>query len=64
MSEQQHDKLPELHILNPRTATFENVMEMFRRLTGREPTAEAVEEAEREWEQDGDGQNEMAKRHL
>jgi hypothetical protein len=31
--------------------TFDDVMEMFRRLTGREPTAEEVEEARSEWEQ-------------
>jgi hypothetical protein len=51
MSDQQkHDKPPELHVLNPRTATFADVMEMFRSLTGREPTAEEIEEARREWE--------------
>ena len=58
MSEpQRHDNPPELHVLNPRTMTFEDMMAMFRRLTGREPTAEEVEEAKREWESD-DGENE------
>ena len=41
---------PELHLLRPNEITFENVMEMFRRLTGRDPTPEEVEEARREWE--------------
>jgi hypothetical protein len=52
MSEQQHDKPPELHVLNPRTATLAQIIDLFRRLTGREPTPEEVEEARREWESD------------
>lgn len=51
MSEpQQHDKPPELHVLNPRTMTFADAIEMFRRLSGREPTPEEVEGARAEWE--------------
>ncbi len=56
MSEQQHDKPPELHILNPRTATLAQVIDLFRRLTGREPVPEEIEEAQVEWESD-DGES-------
>jgi hypothetical protein len=64
MSEpQRHDKLLELHLLNPHTMTFADLMAMFRRLTGREPTAEEVEEAKREWESDeGENKDEAAGR--
>jgi hypothetical protein len=41
---------PQLHLLHPDHITFENLMEMFRRLTGPEPTPEEVEEARREWD--------------
>jgi hypothetical protein len=51
MNEQQQDNQPELHVLNPRTATLEDVLNLFRKLTGREPTPEEVEEARAEWDQ-------------
>jgi hypothetical protein len=41
---------PELHLLHPDEITFENLLEMFRDLTGREPTPEEVEEARAEWD--------------
>ena len=41
---------PRYHVANPRTMTFEDVMEMFRQLTGREPATEEIDEARREWE--------------
>ncbi len=47
---QLRDKQPELHVLNSRTMTFEQMMDLFRRLTGREPTAQEIEEARRDWE--------------
>jgi hypothetical protein len=52
MSEQQRNDKPTLHLLHPQEITFENIMEMFRKLTGREPTPEEVEEARAEWEAD------------
>jgi hypothetical protein len=45
VSEQQHDQPPELHALNPRTMTLAQIIDLFRKLTGREPTAEEVKEA-------------------
>jgi hypothetical protein len=42
---------PELFLLQCEDTTFADLMEMFRKLTGREPTAEEIEEARREWEE-------------
>lgn len=39
---------PELHLLDAKQATFEDVIDLFRKQTGREPTAEEIEEARRE----------------
>ena len=47
----KNDK-PTLHLLHSNEITFENIMEMFRKLTGREPTAEEVEEARLEWDRE------------
>jgi hypothetical protein len=52
MSEQ-----PELHLSDAKEMTLADVFNLFRKLTGREPTAEEVEEARREWES-GDGESE------
>ena len=41
---------PRYYVANPRTLTFDDVMEMFRQLTGREPTPEEIEEARQAWE--------------
>jgi hypothetical protein len=49
--QQQHDKQPELHLTNAKQLTFEQMIDLVRRLTGREPMPEEVEEARREWEQ-------------
>ena len=40
---------PELHLADPRGLTFEKLLEMFRRLTGREPTPEEVERVRAKW---------------
>jgi hypothetical protein len=45
---------PERHLLDAKEATFGDVIDLFRKLTGREPTPEEIEEARREWES-GDG---------
>jgi hypothetical protein len=37
VSEPQHDKAPELHFTNAKQLTFEQMMDLFRKLTGREP---------------------------
>jgi hypothetical protein len=43
MSEQQQlDKQPDLHVLNPRTAPLAQIFELFRKLKGRQPTPEEV----------------------
>jgi hypothetical protein len=53
MSEQQqHDKQPDLHVLNPRTATLAQVIDLFRKLAGRERTEEELAEAKAEWDQE------------
>ncbi len=44
------DEMPTLVLLPGPQMTFEDVMRMFERLTGREPTAEEIEEARREWD--------------
>lgn len=36
---------PTLHLLNPRRMTLEHLVEMFRRLTGRQPTLEELDRA-------------------
>jgi len=41
---------PTLHLLHPDEVTLDNIIQMFRKLTGREPTPEEVEEARAEWE--------------
>jgi hypothetical protein len=52
MNEQQrHEKQPELHVLNPRTATFAQIIDLFHKLTRSEPTPEELEEAQVEWDQ-------------
>jgi hypothetical protein len=43
---------PELHVLHPRTMTFADVLNLFRKLTGRELTAEEIEEARTEWDKE------------
>src|SRR5262249_7931848 len=40
---------PTLHLPPPDEITNDNIMEMFRALTGRDPTPEEVEEARAEW---------------
>jgi hypothetical protein len=49
---QQPDKQPELHLTDAKQLTFAQMMDLFRKLTGREPTAEEIEEARTEWEQE------------
>jgi hypothetical protein len=44
------DGKPRLHMSNTKGATFEDMIDLFRKLTGREPTAEEIEEARREWD--------------
>ena len=48
MSEPEQQDKPTLHVLKTRTLTFADMMKMFRRLSGREPTGEEVEEARAE----------------
>ena len=50
MSEQPQNDKPTLHLLHPQEITFENIVEMFRQLTGWERTPEEIEEAQTEWE--------------
>lgn len=45
----ENDK-PALHLLNGSEITFEMLGQLFAKLTGREPTAEEIEEARREWD--------------
>jgi hypothetical protein len=40
---------PELVLIEGKDITFEDITGMFRRLTGREPTPEEVEEARQRW---------------
>lgn len=64
MSEQQQNDKPELHVLNPRTATLAQVINLFCKLTGREPTPEEVEEARAEWERPGGRIERMGRQNL
>lgn len=45
----KNDK-PALHLTDAKAVSFEQMMNLFRKLTGREPTAEEIEEARREWD--------------
>ena len=49
LTKAKNDK-PELVFLEGDGITFEDITDMFRRLMGREPTPEEIEEARREWE--------------
>ncbi len=42
----------ELYISDTKAMTLEDVLNLFRHLTGREPTPEEVAEAKAEWESD------------
>lgn len=47
---------PELHLRDANQMTFQNMMDLFRKLNGREPTPEEIEEARTEWDkQDSEG---------
>lgn len=48
---------PELHLADAKQMTLDDVLNLFRRVTGREPTPEEIEDARREWESD-DGESE------
>ena len=45
-----NDSKPTLHLLHAGELTFDAVIEMFKRLTGRDLMPEEVEEARIEWE--------------
>lgn len=45
-------KEPELHLANTREITFEKILDMFRELTGKEPSPEAIEAIRKDWESD------------
>ena len=50
MSEEQQSDKPAFFLVDAKEITFEQTIDLFRKLTGREPTAEEVEEARAEWE--------------
>ncbi len=50
------EQLPQLHLSDAKPMTIDDVLNLFRKLTGREPTAKDIEEARRKWESD-DGQS-------
>ena len=45
------DDKPTLMLLNPRTATFDDLIEFVRLVTGREPSPDDLEKSRREWEE-------------
>jgi hypothetical protein len=57
---EQTDK-PALHLVDAKEITFEQIIDLFRQLAGREPTAEEVEEARREWQDEESEKRQGAK---
>jgi hypothetical protein len=57
VSEEQQTDKPALYLVDAKEITFEQTIDLFRKLTGREPTAVEVEEARREWQE---GESEKA----
>jgi hypothetical protein len=49
MSEQQQHDKPTLHLIDTKKMTLDHVLNLFRKLTGREPTLEAIENVRRRW---------------
>ncbi len=45
-------KEPELHLANTKGITFEKILDMFRELTGKEPSPETIEAVKKDWELD------------
>lgn len=43
----------DLHLANARAMSLDDILNLFRKVSGREPTPEEVEEARREFEQGG-----------
>lgn len=44
-------KKPELHLAGPRPS-FDDMMKLYKKLTGREPTAQEMQEARKVWGED------------
>ena len=44
------DEKPRLHLSDAKQMSVEDVIDLFRKLTGCEPTAEEIEEARQEWD--------------
>ena len=49
------DDKPVFILAGGRKLTFENAMNLFRQMTGREPTPEELADAKKAWEKPGDG---------